>query len=101
MTFDEFMDAVAELGRKWRDDGALRDEDDLCPICSLAFDRGWRTDRFPPNDAVDKAAEYLGMDDKDVEAIANVSDDTYREDHPYPDYPDIRERLRGLVDERT
>ena len=102
MTLDEFKDALTEAGHQWRliDDLTLsrgrrryriRDERGLCPICSLALDRGWApllergttTPTTPTriNSDWDLAAAFLGLETSDASAVLDVADSTPR--RPY------------------
>ena len=104
MTLDEFMDELeAGSKRRWAIGplrGRLRDDRGLCPICSLAKDRGWETDwAGGANDIWDEAAEHLGLDYDDAQTVVDVADaDFYME---APEYPELRDRLCRLLEKRT
>ena len=91
MTLDEFKAALTEAGHQWDVDYLtvsesrfrVRDERGLCPICSLATDRGW----VPPvaayygkitasriNSEWDHAGGFLGLEVWDATTVVEVAD---------------------------
>ena len=75
MKLDEFMAALSESEHEWvvHGDGEIRDERTLCPICSLAADRGWvvpgRANAFYRD-----AAESIGLSDGLAGLVASAAD---------------------------
>ena len=87
MKLDEFMAALSESEHEWvvsaDGHGAIRDERALCPICSLAADRGWvvpgsddddDNEVALPNEDWLVAAESIGLSAGLAGMVANAAD---------------------------
>ena len=106
MTLDEFKATLlAESRHKWagvnESGGEIRDERGFCPLCSLAWDRGWDwvwaySAGRDPNSSWESAATHLGIDLLEAEKVITAAD---FDDHLLLDreIKSIREWLNGLT----
>lgn len=95
MTLEDFFVQLEaqELSFRANQFGELRDQEDLCPLCSLCKRLGlgqWGSEHYW------KAAEAMGLSNEDAETVAHAAD---LMDCQYGPTARVRKRLWAFVEE--